>query len=149
MADPADLTTGCESGRHCSFGAVRAICVMIVAGCSILLYACERGSEPASTTRAVDDPAMAVVESESAGTTEPSDPAAVTERSLTDRADTSTAALPEESTVDLANRRVFLAGRGWLSAEEFTLIYNERPEILPDDLDLEAAHRLLQQESEH
>ena len=91
---------------------------------------------------------MAVVESESAGTTEPSDPAAVTERSLTDRADTSTAALPEESTVDLANRRVFLAGRGWLSAEEFTLIYNERPEILPDDLDLEAAHRLLQQESE-
>jgi len=49
----------------------------------------------------------------------------------------------EKSKIDLSERRVFLPGDGWISAETFRDIYYNQPQKLPGDLDFDLVHQLM------
>ena len=116
-----------------SVGVIDAVCFT-----ALFLAACSSEKQPVTTIQDVDDPAMAAYVAESSG-----DPDASPGDSADPAPDNSSDTVPTHSVVDLDQNRVFLPGRGWLSADEFALIYNERPEVLPGDLDYYAAHQLL------
>ncbi len=43
----------------------------------------------------------------------------------------------------MAERRVFLPGEGWISAEAFQDIYHNHPQKLPAEMDFEQVHELM------
>jgi len=49
---------------------------------------------------------------------------------------------PDKSFVDLDARRIYLPASGWVGGDAFLDLYLNRPEDLPDDIDLHAVHEL-------
>lgn len=49
---------------------------------------------------------------------------------------------PQVFTVDIEGKRVFFPEQGWMSAQDFWVIYYDQPEKLPADLDFERLESL-------
>ena len=105
---------------------------LLIAMASAFLCACSPSDESATTAasqekprvRNVPDPAM-----ESPPETAVGKPVKI------DR-------LPGEVALDETGERIFIPQMGWLPLHEFWELYQNQPERLPDDLDLEAVHEI-------